>query len=260
MTVHQIDTSAIQRIKADALASDAVNHPYLKALQSGDLPNFELAIKDFAYQYGIYSKPFIQYLKAVINNLKNQKHQAMLIENLTEEQGDMHDVELPADVLATVEGVPHAQLYRRFQEAVGVNDAYRSKSQESQTARLWRDQFLQLCAIDECVGVGAIGIGTELIVSSIYRQILEGLKTHSGLSMTERVFFDLHSQCDDEHAAQLLSIAHDLAQDHHDAIEKIEFGAKMALHLRVLFWDKMLARAQHFPASSSSPAKRLSIV
>ncbi len=259
MTVHHLESSSINRIKNEALASSAVNHPYLQALQEGNLPNYDLAIKDFAFQYGVYSKQFTQYLKTVIKQLKSAKHQEMLMENLTEEQGDTHDVELPADVLATVTGVPHAQLYRRFQEAVGVNDDYRANTEESQTASLWRDQFLQLCETDECVGVGAIGIGTELIVSSIYNQILDGLKAHSALTMTERVFFDLHSQCDDEHAAQMLSIANDLAVDH-TACEKIEYGAKMAINMRTVFWDKMLEHAQHFPVASTSAVKRLSIV
>lgn len=258
MTVHHFDASAINRIKTEALASRAVHHPYLKALQHSDLPNFDLAIKDFAFQYGIYSKQFTQYLKAVINNLNNVKHREMLLENLTEEQGDTHDVELPAEVLATVTGIPHAQLYNRFQKAVGVDDAYCAKTEESATATLWRDQFLQLCALDECVGVGAIGIGTELIVSSIYSKILDGLKSHSELSMTNRVFFDLHSHCDDEHAAQLLLIAKDLAIDE-AACEKIEYGAKMALYMRSVFWDNMLARAQGFAVAANIKTERVSL-
>jgi len=258
MTVYHFDPHTINRIKTEALASEAVHHPYLKALQHGEVPNYDLAIKDFAFQYGIYGKKFTQYLQAVIKNLKSAKHQAMLLENLAEEQGDTHNIELPADVLATVSNIPHAHLYRRFQEAVGVDDSYRDNTEASQTAILWRDQFLQLCALDECVGVGAIGIGTELIVSSIYNQILEGLKTHSQLTMSERVFFDLHSECDDEHAEQLLSIARDLASDS-SACERIEYGAKMALHMRTVFWDKMLARAQHLPAASNATVERLSI-
>lgn len=258
MTVHQLDTPCINQIKNEALDSHAVKHPYLAALQKADLPNFNLAIQDFAFQYGIYSKQFTRYLQAVISNLKNPQHKALLIENLTEEQGDTHDVELPEDVLATVSGVPHAQLYRRFQEAVGVDSEYRASAHEIATATLWRDQFLQLCALDECIGVGAIGIGTELIVSRIYSQILDGLKAHSHLTMIERVFFDLHSHCDDEHAAQLLLIAKDLAVDD-TACEKIEYGAKMALHMRTVFWDKMLERALQMPAKNNSKIERLSV-
>lgn len=259
MPIHPMDTTAIRRMSTDALTSSAVNHPYLKALQDGDLPNMELAIKDFAFQYGIYSSQFTHYLSAVINNLKNPQHQQILLENLIEEQGDTHEVELPPDVLNNVTGIPHAQLYRRFQEAVGVDEHYRATTHQNQTAVLWRDQFLQLCEIDECVGIGAIGIGTEFIVSSIYQHILKGLKTYSDLTMTERVFFDLHSQCDDDHAAQMLLIAKDLASDI-AACERIEYGAKMATNMRTVFWDAMLARAQQMPAFIPLTAKQLSNV
>ena len=151
----------------------------------------------------------------------------------------------------SVVGQPHASLYRRFQDAIGVDADYRQSAVKCQTALLWGRQFLQLCEMNECVGVGAIGIGTELIVSRIYNQILEGLKAHSDLTLKQRVFFDLHSECDEEHAAQMLLIAEDLAQTP-AACEQIEFGARMAVNLRVMFWDKMFDRALGFPAPASS--------
>lgn len=257
MTIHSFDTSPIKRISAQALTSNAVNHPYLSAIQNGDFPNMELVIKDFAFEYAIYSSQFTRYLSAVIDHLRNPKHQQILLENLTEEQGDTHDVELPPDVLASIDGIPHSQLFQRFQTAVGIDEDYRNTHIQSQTSTLWRDQFLQLCQIDECVGIGAIGIGTEFIVSSIYQQILKGLEKHTELTMSDHVFFDLHSQCDDEHAAQMLSIAKDLSHDDTNA-ERIEYGAKMAINMRVAFWDVMLARAQKISTSNPLTAKQLS--
>ena len=118
---------------------------------------------------------------------------------------------------------------------------------------------MQLCEMNACVGVGAIGIGTELIVSSVYNQILEGLKSHSNLTMTQRVFFDLHSECDEAHAAQMIVIAEDLAKDR-TACEQIEYGVKMAINMRVMFWDEMLERARNFPASTTPVVKKLSTV
>lgn len=249
----------IKRICDHAITSSATKHAYLTAFRQGELPDMALAIKDFAFQYGIYSSKFIRYLSEVIRLLADPEHKNILVENLTEEQGDTHGITLPAEVLATVEGVPHTQLYQRFQLAVGINEQYKTVTPQSQTAVLWSDQFLQLCKTDQYVGVGAIGIGTELIVSHIYNQILEGLKAHSELSMTERVFFDLHSQCDDEHAEQMLLIANDLATDEM-ACERIEYGVKMAIQMRTVFWDKMLERALNFPAVEQRPTARLSVV
>jgi len=259
MKTHSFETAFIDRISAEALASTAVHHPYLQAIRQGELPNIDLAIQDFAFQYGLYSSKFVRYLSAVINKLQDPQHREILLTNLTEEQGDTHDIELPPDVLASVVGIPHTQLYHRFQEAMGIDVNYRATTPQSQTALLWSDQFLQLCEMDECVGIGAIGLGTEFIVSGIYHQILEGLRAHSDLTMTQRVFFDLHSQCDEEHAAQMISIAKALAQDNM-ACERIEYGMRMAINLRTVFWDKMLERALSFPASALSPNQRLSFV
>lgn len=261
MTIEAIDkrrfgAAFIKRISAEALDSTAVNHPYLSAISKGDFPNVDLALKDFAFQYGLYSTQFIRYVSAAIENLSNPAHRQILQTNLDEEKGDTHDVDLPADVLASVEGQPHVHLFHRFQEALGVDAKYRRNTARSDAALTWSHQFLQLCEMNECVGVGAIGIGTELIVSGIYNQILEGLKAHSDLTMTQRVFFDLHSQCDDDHAAQLLMIAEELAVDQ-ISCDQIEYGFNMAVNMRTTFWDKMLARAQSFPASDYPAAEKI---
>ena len=242
----------IAPIATDALDSAAVNHPYLRALSEGDFPNVDLAFKDFALQYGFYSANFMRYVSAVMGNLSNPRHKEMLRGNLAEEQGDTHDLELPPDVLESVTGVPHSLLYRRFQEALGLDpDKFRPTPQCP--GQRWSDEFLALCRTNECVGAGAIGIGTELIVSRIFQQILDGLKAHGKLTITERVFFDLHTVCDEKHAAEMTSISEDLAIDS-ASCEAIEYGVKKAIALRARFWDRLMDRARSFPASGT-PAR-----
>lgn len=232
----------VTRIRAEALASPAVRHPYLQAISAGGFTNMDEAFRDFACHYGFYSAGFSRYVAAVIEQLTNPLHREILQSNLAEEQGDTHDVDLPAEVLSSVTGQPHSRLFQRFQAALGVDAAYREQAQFCQQSVLWGEQFLALCRMNEYVGVGAIGLGTEIIVPEIYAQILAGLEHHSCLSMTQRVFFDLHSQCDEIHARQLLLISEELACDQH-ACEQIAFGARSAIRLRVAFWDQMLARA-----------------
>lgn len=53
METQTSETAFIDRLSAEALTSKAVNHPYLRAMREGDLPNMDLAIKDFAFQYGL---------------------------------------------------------------------------------------------------------------------------------------------------------------------------------------------------------------
>lgn len=227
-------------------------------MRAGDFPNVHMAFQDFAFQYGLYSAQFVRYMSAVIDNLDNPEHKTILQANLAEEQGHTHDIDLPADILESIVGESHTVLYRRFQIALGLGNGALKPTPEC-PGLLWSQQFLQLCGTNACVGVGAIGIGTELIVASIYNQILDGLKAHSDLTKSQRVFFDLHSVCDDEHAAQMLVITEDLAQDA-DACDQIEFGIRSAIELRSTFWDMMLKRALRFPASEPHDTERISAV
>jgi len=259
MSKHSLGAEFIDRISAEAQDSTAVNHPYLDAMSGGHFSNVERAFEDFALQYGLYSAPFTQYMSVVIDSLSSDKHKDILLENLAEEQGEVHDIELPADVLASIAGKPHTELYLRFQNALGVDADYEENTSKDDPGHLWSQQFLLLCKSNQHVGVGAIGIGTELIVSQIYSQILEGLKGHSNLTPTQHVFFDLHSQCDDEHAAQMMLIAEDLALDQ-KSCEQIEYGVTEAIRMRTEFWDRMLERAQDFPVSNPNSTEQLSSI
>jgi pyrroloquinoline-quinone synthase len=259
MNGQRLGAAFIKRISAEALNSAAVNHPYLRAMSEYDFPNVDMAIKDFAFQYSLYSAKFTRYVSAVTENLRNVEHKQILLTNLAEEQGATNNIELPPDVLASVAGQPHTTLFRRFQEALGINAQYRESTAQCQTGLLWSKQFLQLCEMNECVGVGAIGIGTELIVSGIYNQILKGLEAHSNLTMKQYVFFNLHSECDKAHAAQIALITEDLARNNM-ACEQIEYGVKMAINMRIIFWDKMQERAQNFSTSALPATEKVSAV
>lgn len=246
----------VRRISARALVSKATHHPYLRALRIGAFPDIHLALQDFAFQYSRYSRHFVTYLSAVIDNLSDPEHKRILQSNLADERGEAHDVDLPPDVQQSIAGLSHANLFQRFQDALGANAAPGPEAADSRCGEAWRDAFQALCERNEYVGVGAIGIGTELIVSRIYAQILKGLKRHSRLTASERVFFDLHSHCDDEHAEQLMGVAVKLAQDR-KACEQIGYGVLMAIDLRRRFWDTMLERARRFPAAATNSVEAL---
>ncbi len=258
--------------------SAAVEHPYLTALRNGDLPDLKRALKDFALQYGLYSARFPDYVAAVAAVVDRDEHRQVLLSNLAEElaeeaaeaSGEPHDEALSPELADAAAGQPHALLYRRFQEALGVvSSASSASSQNGVTATplvgppfgppvgpgvdpglAWSEQFLDLCKADAYAGIGAIGLGTELIVPRIYRQILDGLMAHTDLTMAQRVFFHLHAACDERHAEQLLSITAELATDG-EACERIGSGMREALDLRARFWDRMMARAYSLRSDDS---------
>ena len=236
----------------EALSHRAVQHPYLKALANGEFENMDKVIKDFATQYGYYSSWFPRYLTSVISKLENPEFRDHLLDNLSEESGHLHE----EDMVAVrelgikdewVQGIPHPQLFRRFQKAMGVD----SSAKPGIEVEIWRESFLSLIQDGSAVSaVGAIGLGTESIVKFIYRDIIQAIENHTDLTLEDYVFFPLHTEVDDEHGLILLDIAQKMASESPEAERELRKGMLKALNLRAAYWDDMYERAKQISKSS----------
>jgi pyrroloquinoline quinone (PQQ) biosynthesis protein C len=230
----------------EALNHRAVNHPYLKALAEGAFPNMQAVLKDFASQYGFYSSWFPRYLTAVISKLEHPEYRTHLLDNLAEESGHLHEEDLVAiRELGIqdnwVQGIPHPQLFKRFQHAMEVD----TTAQPGIEVEIWRDGFLSLIQSGSAISaVGAIGLGTESIVKYIYKDLIQAIGNHTDLTLEQYVFFPLHTEVDDEHGLILLDIAQKMASESPDAERELRKGMLRALHLRAAYWDDMYLRAQ----------------
>lgn len=231
-----------------ATAHPAINHPYLRDLSSGSLPDMRWAIADFARQYRGYSARFPQYLTAVMSRLDDNRHRAILLENLTEESGT-YECETIAELTklglnrAWYDGIPHPQLFDRFCAAVCVDPTTIAEVESVQSA-CWRELFHNLLLTGTpAEAVGALSYGTEAVVSELYRQILDGCSHVSGLTARDTVFFALHTEVDDGHQAALASIAADLGATTHGR-EELRKGMYKALGLRSAFWSHLHDRAR----------------
>ena len=112
------------------------------------------------------------------------------------------------------------------------------------TVLLWRDLFLQKCHSEiRGVGLAAIGLGTEFIISRIYPGIISAIENHTDLGSDGSLFFRLHVECDDNHAEVVKNITVEVAEDM-TTREAIRFGVFSSLNLRKAFWDTQLARAR----------------
>lgn len=236
----------MQHLFDEAMNHRAVNHPYLHRLANGEFNNMPAVLKDFATQYGAYSAWFPRYLTGVISKLENPEHRTQLLDNLSEEAGHLHDEDI-AEIQklgieeSWVQGIPHPQLFRRFQDAMGVDKT----AQPDIEVQIWRESFLSLIQQGNAAeAVGAIGIGTESVVKHIYRYIIDAIRKHTHLSLEQYVFFPLHTEVDDEHGLILLNIAAEMASyDSHSALS-LRKGMLKALNLRAAYWDDMLLRAE----------------
>lgn len=238
----------LEELKAEALRHEAVDHPYLRALASGELRDPRQALQDFASAYGGYSAYFPRFLSALEGRLPEELR-SVLDENKAEEIGQ-YDEETLCELEAAglrrewVEGIPHPELFRRFQQSLGVEpDAAVDPS--SHVAR-WREGLLHLIQTDHpAAAVGALGLGTELVVSKMYATVLRGVDRCGGISPEGRSFLVLHALVDDAHAESLLELAARFATDG-EGRAALARGMRKALDLRAEFWS-----ALHQDASAS---------
>lgn len=235
----------VDALEQEALSHPALTHPYLQALAGGDLPDLRWALADFARQYYGYSAHFPRFLAQTISQLTDPVHRSGLLVNLTEESGEYGAEELDELKDAGIEpewivGVPHPQLFSRFCASMGVDlDA---PNRDAVQVICWREMFLEvLGAGSPAQAVGALGLGTESIVSTMYQHFLPPLE-RLGIPPRDAVFFPLHAMVDDRHQATLLEIAVHFAGTP-EGRRDLEKGMHKALFLRSGFWDWMLRRA-----------------
>jgi CRP-like cAMP-binding protein len=232
----------------EAHAHPAVCHPYLRDLAMGNLPDQAWALRDFAQMYPGYCAHFPRYLTMVISKLESPDHRHTLMQNLVEETGTLDEAEI--EVLIEhgidpdwVQGIPHPQLFERFQRALGIESGDTEGGDDLEVV-CWRESFYSLLASGSAAeAVGAIGLGTENVVGKIYAPIVRAIERLGTLDRRECVFFELHCEVDDDHHEALLAIAHDFAEDPENRVD-LRKGMLKALGYRTRFWDWMHQRAR----------------
>lgn len=233
-------------LAAEALTHRACRHPYLQAMGSGSLPDLHGALRDFAEHYHGYSSQFPRYLTAVISRLDNPQHRRCLLDNLNEESGHYDDDDLA--ILkgegiepAWIVGIPHPELFARFRTALGLPSS--SAAEEHIEVRCWRELFLGVLSHGSAAeAVGALGLGTEGIVQTIYRPFQSAIRHLDALHPRDCVFFALHTCVDDHHQETLRRIAADFAGTA-EGRRDLATGMHKALKLRDSFWSWLHGRA-----------------
>jgi pyrroloquinoline quinone (PQQ) biosynthesis protein C len=229
-----------------ALQHRAVNHPYLHAMATGAFPSLHGALADFAQHYHGYSAHFPCYLTALIYKLENPDHRKALLENLMEESGQYGEKELLELKECGVQpewitGFTHPELFKRFRNAIGVGDS--TADHDHIEVVCWREQFLAILYTGSAAeALGALGLGTETIVQTIYRPFVAAITQLGSLKPEDAVFFPLHTAVDDHHQATLKAIASDFAATAAGRADLTK-GMCKALALRDSFWSWLHERA-----------------
>jgi pyrroloquinoline quinone (PQQ) biosynthesis protein C len=237
--------SLLDELVDEANAHPALHHPWLDAVANSTLPDPFGALRSFASTYHGYSCWFPRYLRAVIDRLEAPAHRELLLANLEEEKGHLGEEDRAALLAigidpASVDGIPHPELFRRFCRAMGVTPAELAVVHPA--AQRWRTRFLaMLDGGSPAFGVGALGLGTESVVRPIYLKLLAGIRALNRLDRPDYVFFELHCEVDDQHQKDLLAVAAELATTPAGRAD-LALGMRSALDLRRQFWDAMLVQ------------------
>ena len=234
----------LRELRDEALHHEAVHHPYLTALSKGTFPNPRGALRSFAETYQGYSAWFPRFLSTVEARLPRDL-QSVLAENKAEEVGS-YDEETLRDLEAAglqrewIDKVPHPELFRRFQQALNVEPDARVDS-ASPVGR-WREELLKLLETDHpAAAVGALGLGTELVVSRMYASVLKGVDSFGQINPEGRSFLVLHALGDDAHAESLLELSRHFAMNG-EGRAALARGMRAALDMRAEFWNELLER------------------
>jgi len=206
---------------------DIWSNPLLKSCLKGDL-----SIEDYRFifsQYYYYSKNFTKLLSACMLNCDNDYYRSMLSSNLWEEGGGK-EIEKR-----------HSELFRRF-----LKDSLQIKIGDIKFevyTKYFFDQYLNLCLNQgPIVSTAALSFGTEGIISDLYTIFYQGLKS-IGFKDDQLIFFNLHIECDDDHAETLKEMAF-FYQTNKEWLELCEKGILRALDLRNDFFSHLYESLQ----------------
>lgn len=203
-------------------------HPFIRRCRDGSITRHELNV--FLAQQAKYSGHFTRYLCALISNLHDNDDVLRLAENLAEELG-----------LGEKAGEPHARIFARMLDDLGV--------QQHEVPAFPETDCLIATALHYCkqrnpaYGLGALCLGAEAIVAPLYSDIIEGFIAN-GVKREQLKFFEIHVECDDDHADTMREIMQRLkAQRPEDAALMLE-GAQAMIDARLEFFSGILKGAQ----------------
>ena len=216
--------------KASILASikqRVENHPIwnnrlLKACELGHLTKDDFKI--LFEQYFIYSKNFTRYLCAAMANMENDLHRSQLSENIWEEGGG-EELEKR-----------HSEIFRQFL-IKGLNVEI-DQIQFKDFSKYFMHQYLNFCmAKPSLEGAAFLSMGTEAIVPRLYTIFLKGLNKVD-IEKKHLYFFELHVECDDDHAETLENILLDHLNEP-NFMARCNDSIDYALNLRDQFFTEL---------------------
>lgn len=203
------------------LIADLSSHPFLLACRNGHASRASLEV--LLVQQGLYSAHFTRYLCALMANLPTNDQVLELASNLFEELG-----------LAPNSPTPHYILYREMLAKFGLS--FESSVPTPGTQRLIDTMYAHCRERDPAIGLGALCLGAEGLVPSLYADFVKGFEA-LGVDANTLRFFHTHMECDDEHAETLARLMAELVMRVPESLKRIVASGEALVNARWAFLD-----------------------
>jgi pyrroloquinoline-quinone synthase len=175
----------IEKIDNDIAEKHLLKHPFYLAWTRGELSRE--ALIDYARQYYHHVAAFPTYLSAVHAKCEDQTTRKQILSNLIDEEA----------------GSPnHPELWKKFAEGLGVEDADLVKTAKQPETENLIDTFRSACGDGSTLEGLAALYAYESQIPAICESKIDGLKKHYGFKNPEHYeYFTVHLEADREHSA-----------------------------------------------------------
>jgi len=216
------------------------NHDFLRRCRTGNLYLSDIQI--LAVQMYKFSKEFNRILASILSCCPDEVVQLVILENLFDEmgQGDTNK--------------SHPELFRRFTRALGIDDNTLTKLPTAPETRALIETYLRIPhQYGYLAALGAVCYASEGIVSSLYTQLYNGIVGAAPLPKESLVFFEVHIDVDDSHAAKLAEVIEPrIAMSEEDSDIKVKLAIVEAMNARVQFFNGIQRQISKYNFSPDS--------
>jgi pyrroloquinoline-quinone synthase len=215
------------------------SHPFLVRCRQGTVSSEE--IKLYLVQQGLYDQYFTRYLCAMMSNLPSNEAVQTLAGNLVRELG-----------LAPNRPKPHHVMYREMLERCSLT--LEGADALPATQQLIDTMFKACRDGNPAIGLGAICLGSESLVPSIYSDIMAVLKAH-GAQAQDLEFFRVYVDSDEGHAQTLCDLMAELASGRPDRTDRMLLAGQQLVSARLDFFSAIEQTCERQAQAESVPAE-----
>jgi len=187
-------------------------------------------LKLYLVQQGLYDQYLTRYLCAMMSNLPSNEAVQTLAGNLLRELG-----------LAPSRPKAHHVMYREMLERCSLT--LEGAAALPATQQLIDTMFKACRDPNPASGLGAVCLGSESLVPTIYRDIIAGLTAH-GAQPEDLEFFQVHMDGDEAHAHTLRDLTAEVVSGRPDRTDKMLQVGQQLVSARLDFFSAIEAACE----------------